>query len=196
MSSTSNRARVLAALICGVLLAACDDAPEQQSASAGTATPRPASKIGGLTPDMVAAVSSGKSATMISVHFVLRSPPTIGKSLPVDIAIVPHVDFKVVRVLFEARDGVKLRGGGSLGPLNDAPAEKPISHHLELMPETEGVYMVTASVDTEGDEGSITRIFSIPVIVGPPAAAAETPTIPAATPAEPVSTAPVAPPAS
>ena len=29
--------------------------------------------------------------------------------------------------------------------------------------------MVTASVETEGDDGNVTRIFSIPVIVGPPA---------------------------
>jgi hypothetical protein len=181
-SWTSKRARAWAALACGALLAACDDTPEQQSTSARTTTPRQASTVAGLPNDMVAAVSSGKSATMISVHFAMRSPPIRGKLLPIDIAIVPHVDYKAVRVLFESRDGVKLRDGASLGPVNDAPAEKAIQHHIELMPESEGVFMVSASVDTEGAEGSITRVFSIPVIVTPPIPAQSAPA-PAVAPA-------------
>jgi hypothetical protein len=31
--------------------------------------------------------------------------------------------------------------------------------------------MVTAVVETEGEDGTVTRVFSIPVIVSPPAAA-------------------------
>jgi hypothetical protein len=36
-----------------------------------------------------------------------------------------------------------------------------------LLPAREGMFMVTASVDTLGDEGNVVRIFSIPVVVGP-----------------------------
>ena len=195
-TSSNKRTSAWAALACCALLAACDDAPEAQGSSSGPAIPRQASKVAGLAPDMVSAVSSGKSATVVSVHFALRAAPTIGKPLPVDIAVVPHVDFRTLRVVFEARDGVKLQGDTSIGPVNDAAAEKAITHHLELMPESEGVYMVTASVDTEGGEGSITRVFSIPVIVAPQAAPAESAANPGSGPAQPATAPPAAPPAS
>jgi hypothetical protein len=40
------------------------------------------------------------------------------------------------------------------------------------MPARDGVYMITVNVDTEGKEGIVSRIFSIPVIVAPAAAPA------------------------
>ncbi len=174
MSSHSARVRVLPALLCGVLLAACDDAPEEQ-ASSTTTVARPAKKLAGLPPQMVAAVSAGKSATMIGLHFALGGLPVIGQPLPVDIAVVPHVPFSSIRVQFEARDGVALSAGDVLGPVTDGLPEKPIMHKIVLEPLSEGVYTVTASVDTEGTEGSITRVFSIPIIVGPPVGASGTP---------------------
>jgi hypothetical protein len=36
-----------------------------------------------------------------------------------------------------------------------------------LLPSREGMFMVTATVDTLSDEGNVVRIFSIPVVVGP-----------------------------
>ena len=64
--------------------------------------------------------------------------------------------------------------GEDFGPVNDVPPEKPLSHQLMLLPAKEGMFMVTAMVDTLSDEGNVIRIFSIPVVVGP-AQAAETP---------------------
>ena len=62
-------------------------------------------------------------------------------------------------------------------------AEKPLTHQLVLLPAKEGMFMVTATVETEGEEGNVSRIFSIPVIVaaagsrrdGPPPATAPAP---------------------
>ncbi len=186
MSIPSDRARVWPALLCACLLAACDDAPEEQAASTST-VPKAGSTLAGLPPQMVAAVSAGKSAKMVGVHFALGGLPIINKPLPVDIAIVPHVPFTSIRVYFEARDGVALGVDESMGPLTDALPEKPILHKIMVQPLREGVYTITASVDTEGTEGSITRVFSIPIIVGPAVgpgvAAGETPT--ATTPTAP-----------
>lgn len=184
--SEASYARALAALVCGVLLAACDDAPDAQAA-ATPKSPQAASKLAGLPAEMVAAVSAGRSATMISVHFALSAAPTIDKPLPVEIAVVPHVPFSSVRVSFEARDGVKLGEAETIGPLTDPKPEKAINHRIVLLPLREGVYMVTATVDTEGSEGSITRVFSIPVIVSPPVGVVEKPAGEApATPAAPI----------
>jgi hypothetical protein len=90
----------------------------------------------------------------------------------VKIAIVPHEPFATVRVHFESHDGLTMPEGEDFGPVNDVQPEKPLSHQLTLLPAKEGMFMVTAAVDTLGDEGNVIRIFSIPVVVGPAQAAA------------------------
>ena len=120
---------------------------------------------------MVAAVSAGKTAAMLSVHFALRAVPAVDHSLPVDIAIVPHRDFTSLRAHFESRDGLPLTSGEVLGPLGDSPKEKALTHELVLQPSKEGLFMIMAIVETEGEDGTVSRIFSIPIIVSPPDAA-------------------------
>jgi hypothetical protein len=112
-------------------------------------------------------VAAGKSSTAISVHFALASPPTVATPLPVRIAIVPHEPFATVSVHFESHDGLTMPEGENFGPVNDVSPEKPLSHQLMLLPAKEGMFMVTAMVDTLSDEGNVVRIFSIPVVVGP-----------------------------
>jgi hypothetical protein len=178
----SCRAAAFAALACTCVLAAgCDDAPPESSPTApaaGTAAsgPKPAS----LSNEMVSAVSAGKNASAIGVHFALRAPPTVGMPLPVAIVIVPHRKFLTVRAHFETHDGLTMTAGDVYGPSNDVAAESVLKHELTLLPEKEGVFMVTTIVDTEGEEGSVTRVFSIPVIVGPAGAAATPKTAPPA----------------
>ena len=166
MFTTGTRAFLLAVVVCGGMLAACDDSPEQNAAPA-TTTKKAGPKVAGLAPDMVAAVSAGKTATMLGVHFALRAAPSVNQALPVDIAIVPHRDFTSLRAHFESRDGLVLTTGEVLGPLGDSPAETAVTHQLTLLPAKEGVFMVTVIVETEGADGTVTRIFSIPVIVAP-----------------------------
>jgi hypothetical protein len=180
MIMTGARAFLFAVVVCGGMLVACDGSPEQTEAPS-SATKKTAPKVAGLAPDMVAAVSAGKTATMLGVHFALRAVPTVNQALPVDIAIVPHRDFTSLRAHFESREGLALTTGEVLEPLGDSPAEKAVTHQLTLLPAKEGVFMVTAIVETEGADGTVTRIFSIPVIVAPPAVTnATAPTGPAA----------------
>ena len=114
-----------------------------------------------------AAVAAGKHSTAISIHFALASPPTVATPLPVKIAIVPHATFATVSVHFESHDGLTMPMGEDFGPVNDVAPEKPLTHELMLLPSREGMFMVTATVDTLSDEGNVVRIFSIPVVVGP-----------------------------
>lgn len=177
MLKTSHRAVAFVALAFACMLTACDDAPPegQQSAPAAEQKARP-QEVASVGKDMVAAVSSGKSASVIGVHFALRAPPTVDKALPVDVTIVPHRKFSLVRVHFESRDGLTMPSGGVFGPTSDVASEKALSHQLVLFPTKEGIFMVTASVETESEEGNVTRVFSIPVIVS----AEPTPVAPAA----------------
>jgi hypothetical protein len=120
---------------------------------------------------MVMAVSSTRNATVVGVHFVLGSTPTRNQALPVDIAIVPHAAMTTLGAHFAGQDDLAVATGSELEPRSDPTPEKVIRHKLVLLPVREGVFMVTAIVDTGDSEGSVSRVFSIPVIVGPPAAA-------------------------
>ncbi|MEO8062807.1 MAG: hypothetical protein ABI821_08665 [Pseudomonadota bacterium] len=172
---------MFAAVICGGMLAACDGSPEQTDNPTTVAKPGAAPTIAGLEPDMVAAVSAGKTASKISVHFAIRAVPAVDHPLPIDIAIVPHRDFTALRAHFESRDGLPMTSGEAFGPRGDSPKEKALTHELVLQPAKDGLFMITAIVETEGEEGTVTRVFSIPVIVAP--AEAATAAEPAVTPA-------------
>jgi hypothetical protein len=182
MMPTSCRSRrfigLSVACAAALLLAACDDAPTGQPSQPGAAAKPVKSAEVVLPPEFVAAVSAGRNSSVISVHFALRNSPTVNQALPVDIAIVPHQSFTAVRAHFDSRDGLVVATGNELTALTDPKPEKPIEHELVLMPGKDGVFMVSAIVETEGLDGTISRVFSIPVIVAPPAAAAPAAPVP------------------
>jgi len=70
-------------------------------------------------------------------------------------------------IAYDARLCLTMPVGEDFGPVNDVAPEKPLTHELMLLPSREGMFMVTATVDTLSDEGNVVRIFSIPVVVGP-----------------------------
>ena len=170
-----NGSRAVVALIvlfagCASLMACDDSAPEGESKAASPAAAK-GPKLAQPAENMVAAVPAGKSAKFIGVHFSLGSAPRVSQALPVEIAIIPHESFTLLGASFEVPDGLTLISGEVLPPTKDAGAEEPIKHQLAVMPARVGVFVITATVETEGAEGTVSRVFSIPVIVAPPAAA-------------------------
>ena len=161
----------LAALATVWVLAACDDAPPEPQQAAPVVKDVPAPKVANLAKDMVAAVSAGKAASVISLHFALRAPPTVNTPLPVEVAIVPHRKFSSIRVHFDSQEGLATTSGDNFGPVTNAGTETALTHQLVLLPTKEGMFMVTSSIETESEDGNVTRIFSIPVIVAPAGAA-------------------------
>jgi hypothetical protein len=162
------RRAAIAALVSVGALNACDDAPPEPQKSAPVVNKiDPPPKVANLSKDMVAAVSAGKAANVISVHFALRAPPTVNTPLPVEVAIVPHRSFSSIRAHFDSQDGLPATAGENFGPRTDVETETALIHQLVLLPSKEGMFMVTSSVDTEGEDGNVTRIFSIPIIVAP-----------------------------
>jgi hypothetical protein len=175
MPLNRSRAVVLVALVCVLALVGCDNAsetPAEGQTASGAKPSQSAPKVAQLSGDLVAAVSGGKSADWIGVHFALGTVPTVGKPLPVKIAIVPHQPFSSISAHFEPRDGLQMTAGENFGPVNDAKPETPLDHALMVVPTEEGVFMITVSVDSQGEDGNFTRIYTIPVIVGMNSAAA------------------------
>ncbi len=182
MIGTGSRYGWIVALLVGLSLSACGDSAPEKSASAKPAAAVP--KKAKLNDNMVAAVAAGKSSAVIGVYFALGNAPTIDNALPIDIAIVPHQDFTSLKARFYTQgNGLTLVSGDLLQPVTNIQSESSFDHKLVLMPKKEGVYMVSANLETEGAEGSVSRIFSIPVIVAP--AGGPTAEAPATAPAAP-----------
>jgi hypothetical protein len=177
------RASWFAALSAGLLLAGCSEsAPEPGPAAAKTSKPA-GPKTADPGANMVAAVPAGKSSKYVGVHFSLGNSPVVNQALPVDIAVIPHEDYVSLRGRFESQDGLTLMSGDALPLKKNAGSEQPIKHQIVLMPARAGVFVITASIETEGAEGMVSRVFSIPVIVSdvaPPPA-----TVPPAAPTPP-----------
>jgi hypothetical protein len=174
----SRRVLALTMLACLVPLAGCEDPPPAPANTAPAAKPATATKAAQLSSQMVAAVSSGTGASAIGVHFALEAAPAVATPLPVQIAIVPHREFETVQVYFENHEGLAMPSGRTFGPVNNVKAEKALTHQLVLLPGSEGMFMVTVSVETMSDEGNVVRIFWIPVIVNPAKPATPAPTAP------------------
>jgi hypothetical protein len=181
MTGLRFRATLAAAISASLLLLACSDSdPGKGDGKAAPAAKSAGPKLATAGAQMVAAVSAGKTATAVGVHFSLGNPPKVATALPVEIVVIPHETFTSLRAHFESQDGLTMVSGEDLAPRTDVKAESTIQHQLVLMPNRDGVFVVTVNVDTEGKEGIVSRIFSIPVIVAP----AGTPDAPAPPPAE------------
>ena len=170
MSTRRSRISLMAVVATVGLFAACEDSSKAPAAAAPTAA-KPKVKTESLPPDMVAAVSASRSSSAIGMHFALGSKPEVNKPLPVEIAIVPHQDFTTVRAHFENQEGLAVTVGEDYGPMKGPALEKPLRHQLVLLPRREGVFVITASIETTDPAGNVTRVFSIPVVVSPTATA-------------------------
>jgi len=161
------------------LLAACDTSGSGPDASKTASSKPKLPKKPSMAEEMVAAVSTSRSASVIGVYFSLGKTPTVNQALPVDIVLVPHQ--KLARVVghFDGQEGITVVSGDAMEPKTDVDAESTLKHQLVLMPTAEGVFMIIASVETEGAEGTISRVFSIPIIVAAPEATAPLPAQPA-----------------
>lgn len=183
MSGSGSRHWWIVAFFACLPLAACGDPAPVKTDGSKSAKPAGPKKRA-VDDNMVAAVSAGKSASAVGVFFSLGNAPVVDTALPVDVAVVPHQDFTSLQGRFSTQnDGLTLVSGDTFPPVTDSKAESLVEHKLVLMPRKEGIYMVTVVLETEGSDGSFSRIFSIPVIVAP-ASGADAPA-PAGTPATP-----------
>jgi hypothetical protein len=169
---------LMLAVLAGALASACDDAPPAKSASGGAPASKTQKAEAQVPPSMVSAVSASKTAALIGVHFKLEAPPVVGKPVGVEIAIIPHRQFNALHAIFETPGAVILAMGDRFDAPGAVKAETVFSHKVVVQPTQEGVFLITVAVESESEEGTVTRLYSIPVIVygtiparTPPAAA-------------------------
>ena len=185
MLKPAGRGLLIAAFSSCLLLAGCGDSAPEPGSTSTSGTKAAAPKTPQLGERMVAAVSHGNSAKALSMHFSLGNTPTVNTALPVDIVILPHEKFALVRAHFESQEGITVISGDNFGPKADVNSEVPIEHRLTLMPAKAGVFVINASAESENEDSNVSRVFSIPLIVAPQA--------PPEAPAAPADNAPAAP---
>jgi len=136
--------------------------------SASNASNKPVAEPGKLPPaDMVAAVSAGKGGPPVELKFELRSSPQAGQALTVDFAILPDAQsIARVNARFDGSDGLELVDGGNMAAVDKPAQGSVIRHVIQLVPKQDGIYTVTAAVSVDLASDSITRTFTIPIIVG------------------------------
>jgi hypothetical protein len=117
--------------------------------------------------DMVAGVSPSKAGPPVALKFELREPPQAGQLLDLDIAILPSAP-AISRIYgkFLGAEGLDLIEGGDLPSIDKPAVGSVIRHVVRVLPKQDGIFTVSATVLVDVADDSITRTYSIPVIVG------------------------------
>jgi len=163
----------LAATLCALAGCGSADDPNAGGGSGGGKTHR-LHKATSAKPgqndlaDMVAAVSATKSGPAVDVRFNLPSKPEVGQPLSIAVAIVARSpSFDSMAVAFQAPEGIQLVAGAQTGILAKPAEGDPVRHELKIIPQHDGIYLVTAIVTVTTANESSSRTYAIPVIAGP-----------------------------
>jgi len=175
----------LAAAVAAMWLCACGSSSTPDAATASTGKTAPKVKrapvaVDTSTADMSSAVSLTKVASAVQLKFELKSRPSPGAPVEVDLALIPtdpalaHVAAK-----FEGEAGLKLLNAGDAVAVDKPAPGIPIKRTVTVVPQADGIYTLHAMVTASSDGDSRTTTFAVPVIAG--AGLSDVPAKPAAT---------------
>lgn len=154
-------------------LSACGGSSKQSADASHSTAKKTASHHGAAdtserpTQDMVSAVSAGKGGPPVELKFELRDAPKAGEALEVDVAVLP--DAPAINRLsgqFTGGDGIELVDGGDLTAVDKPAQGTAIRHLVHVLPKKDGIFTLNAAVTVDLADDSVTRTFTIPVIVG------------------------------
>ncbi len=119
-----------------------------------------------LERDMVAAVSPGGSEPPIGLRFRLETKPVVGSPAQLVLALIPTPGAEISHIHGSMQaDGLQLESARTFdidSPRNDAPIEQDVT----IVPQRNGVLSVSATLQVDYGNGSLSRTYVIPVIAG------------------------------
>jgi hypothetical protein len=173
MKTSTRISRVGGAVaVAGVLLSLCACGSSSGNADAAhskqTSTAKRVTDPSTRPPeDMVAAVSVGKGGPPVGLKFELRSTPQPGQAVDLDLVVLPDAaSIDRIDGRFDGSENLALVEGGDLGTVEKPAQGSVIRHVVRLLPKQDGIFTVTAAVTVTLANDSITRTFTIPVVVG------------------------------
>jgi hypothetical protein len=159
------------ALVLG--LSGCGGSSDESGSMAGQAHKKGAAHQKKADPgvrapeDMVAAVSASKSGPPVELKFELRERPEAGQPLDVDIAVLPDAPaISRIYAKFQGGEGFSVVDGSELSDVEKPAMGSVIRHVVRVVPKQDGIFALSATVAVDAGNDSLTRTFSIPVIVG------------------------------
>jgi len=161
-----------AVAVAGLLLGLCACGSSSKSADAAhskqsSTNKRVADPSTRAPEDMVAAVSVGKGGPPVGLKFELRSSPQAGQLVDLDLVVIPDAAaIERIDGRFDGGENLSLVEGGDLGAIEKPAQGSVIRHVVRLLPKQDGIFTVTAAVTVTLANDSITRTFTIPVVVG------------------------------
>ena len=168
MGSTFNRGvirmnRVAICLsIAGIALAACGSKQDPQTAQGQSAkAAAPADPIA----QMARAVGNGKPGAAVEIRYEFSGKPTIGSPSELQIAFIPHAGVDSMEIVINGMDGVTL-SGAQIANFADVEPQKPYVHTVSVLPDRNGVFYLSVVVTTQIGNQNLSRVFSVPFVVG------------------------------
>ncbi len=151
-------------LLC-LALAGCGDA---EAPASSVAVNKPAAAPGAPDPtaNMAMAVTPGQGSGAVDLKFRVLSRPVPNEPLDIDLALIPREASQSLRLIVQNTDGLRIVSGQELPAVKGAVPGVALMHRLTLRPTSDGVYTVSAVALIDSATASITRTFSIPLIVG------------------------------
>lgn len=168
MSRQAARGASLAAYVVALVmgatgLTACGSSEPDPNAAPGSAG-KPKTQAG--PTGMVAAVSASKAPGAIDVRFRLSAKPTVGQPLDIELALTPTVELESLFARFRASDGLELTKGAETLHYDRPAVGTSLSHTVTVVPKSDGIFNVTATVLTDSAKDSIASTYTIPLIAG------------------------------
>lgn len=160
----------LAALAGVLLLSGCGKEEAAPPPVAKAPAPKPILAADDPAAKMAKAVSTAKTGAAVELRYEINSKPTVGVPFDVDLALVSGADTETMTVVIAGMPGLTV-ADEVVAPLTDVVAGQVYPHKFTALADQPGVYYISVTVTTL--RGAITqaRTFSIPVLLGDPAAA-------------------------
>ena len=160
-----------------LVLSACngDSGKDAVFSVAHKAKPAPVVKRGPTiaeqTAGMVLAASPARSEPIAELKFELRSRPTAGQPLTVDLALLPQIDASSALIELSGTDGLRIADTDASMSFSDILRTNIYRKSVTVTPPAEGVFYLNAVATLKSPEFSEVRNFTIPVIASPASAA-------------------------
>jgi hypothetical protein len=160
----------LAVLAGGLLLSGCGSEEAAPPPVVKAPAPKPILSADDPAAKMAKAVSTAKTGAAVELRYEIDAKPTVGVPFNIDLALVSSVDTETMTVVIAGMPGLTV-ADEVVTPLTDVVAGQVYPHKFTALAEQPGVYYISVTVTTL--RGGITqaRTFSIPVLLGDPAAA-------------------------
>lgn len=119
-----------------------------------------------LTAGMVEAATHGKSQAPVGLKFDVLQRPVQGAPLEIALALLPDEAAPVVTVNVSGPDALQVPADDAQFEFAAVEPAQVYRRSIRLTPTAEGVFLLTLTVHVLHDQLAVTRVFSLPLIVG------------------------------